>query len=157
MHRLGMVGLSSTIALAGLLVGTALGASPSAYSGPATLSAAGSIRGVVLCGEGETATAPVPREWSTVWVQGRSLSARTDQDGTFRIDYVPAGTYVLGVQTAGMPIRGEFTVTVRARTVTDAGQLVVHGGCGACGGGGGGEAGSGEEGGCTDGSCGGEA
>jgi hypothetical protein len=154
MRRFGVVGLGSTIVLAGLLVGTALGAAPTTYSGPATLGSSGSIRGVVLCGEGETTTAPVPREWSTVWVQGRSLSARTDQDGAFRIDYVPAGTYVLGVQTAGMPIRGEFTVTVRARAIVDVGQLVVSGGCGACGGGGGG---GGEEGGCTDGSCGGEA
>lgn len=142
--------------------GTALGASDS-YEGPATLATSGSIRGIVLCGE--IGTAALPREWSTVWVQGMSFSARTDAEGRFRIDYVPRGSYVLGVQTAGMKIRDQVEVTVRALKVTDVGTIVVYGGCGECGGGGGHDDGGcsdggdcsdgGGDGGCTDGTCGG--
>lgn len=131
----------------GLLAMMALGVAPAwggdtapPYVGAAVLGRSGSIRGVVLCGEGEgeaeggEATTPAPREWSTVWVQGLAFSARTDGEGRFRIDYVPAGTYTLGIQTAGMPIRGEFEVTVRSGTVSDVGELTVSGGCGQCGG-----------------------
>lgn len=141
MNRIGtlLIGLLAAVSLAA--ASAWVGSSP-AYSGPAILGQSGAIRGVVLCGEGEgegegesgTPSGPVAREWSTVWVQGLGSAARTDELGRFRIDYVPAGTYVLGVQTAGMPIRGEFEVTVSPRTVTDLGELVVTGGCGACGG-----------------------
>jgi CarboxypepD_reg-like domain len=161
MKKIVLLSISLVLIASVGFAGTALGASNS-YEGPATLATSGSIRGVVLCGE--TGTTPVPREWATVWVQGMSFSARTDDQGRFRIDYVPRGSYVLGVQTAGMPIRGEFDVTVRGLKVIDVGDLVVHGGCGACGGGGedggcsdGGDCsdGGGEDGGCTDGTCGG--
>lgn len=133
--------------IAGLLALVLLGVSPAwgggsapTYTGAAVLGRSGAISGVVLCGEGEgetegaEGTTPTPREWSTVWVQGLGFSARTDDQGRFRIDYVPAGTYTLGIQTAGMPIRGEFEVTVRPGAVTDLGSLTVHGGCGQCGG-----------------------
>jgi hypothetical protein len=131
------------VALALLGVSPAWGGdstSTSPYTGVAVLGRSGAVRGVVLCGEGEGETdgsegaTPTPREWSTVWVQGLGFSGRTDEQGRFRIDYVPAGTYTLGVQTAGMPIRGEFEVTVKAGAVVDVGELIVHGGCGQCGG-----------------------
>ena len=130
------------VALALLGASPAWGGSSSPYAGAAVLGRSGAIRGVVLCGEGEGETdggegaTPTPREWSTVWVQGLGFSARTDEQGAFQIDYVPAGTYMLGIQTAGMPIRGEFEVTVTRGAVTDVGSLTVHGGCGQCGGGG---------------------
>ena len=149
----------------GYATGTASGVGSSKYLAASILASAGSIHGFVYCG-GHEATKE-PREWSTVWVQGHSFSARTDENGEFLIDYVPPGTYTLGVQTAGMPIRAEKSgVPVLAKSVTEVGVLEVTGGCGECGGGGGGgghdpggETGGGcegEEGGCEGGGTGGE-
>jgi len=170
MSRVVIVALClAVVASAGYATGTASSAAPSGtYLAPTILATAGSITGIVRCGEEAIGT---ERPWSTVWVAGRSFSARTDEHGVFRIDYVPPGTYTLGVQTAGMPIREEFPgVTVLPRSITDVGFLDVTGGCGQCGGGGsggcegdegggceGGEEGGGEEGGggCEEGgSCG---
>jgi hypothetical protein len=140
MKRVGML-VAGLLAMATLGAAAAWGGgSDQPYAGAAVLGRSGSIRGVVLCGEGEgeaeggEATTPAPREWSTVWVQGLGFSARTDEQGRFRIDYVPPGTYTLGIQTAGMPIRGEFEVTVSSGAVSDVGELAVSGGCGQCGG-----------------------
>ena len=150
----------TVVASAGYATGTASGAGPSAYLGASIIANTGSITGTVYCGE-EMAMEGMgsgARPWSTVWVQGHSFSARTDEDGVFVIDYVPPGTYTLGVQTAGMPIRNpKFSgVVVRPRAITDVGDLVVTGGCGQCGGGGGHDTGGGgcegeEGGGCEGG------
>lgn len=136
------------VALAGYGTGTAAGAGSSKYLGTSILAQAGSITGKVYCGEEMEGMGPNVRPWSTVWIQGHSFSARTDEDGVFVIDYVPPGTYTLGVQTAGMPIRNpRFPgVVVRPRETTDVGDLVVTGGCGQCGGGGGHDTGGGCEG-----------
>ena len=140
------------VASAAYATGTASGAGPSAYLGASIVANSGSITGRVFCGEGMVmgAMGPSdPRPWSTVWVQGHSFSARTDEDGVFVIHYVPPGTYTLGVQTAGMPIRNpKFPgVVVLPRAITNVGDLVVTGGCGQCGGGGGHDTG-GDTGGC---------
>jgi hypothetical protein len=148
MKKIVILALSLTlVGSAGYATGTASGAGGSRYLAASILANAGSIHGFVNCGgHGESKT---PREWSTVWVQGHSYSARTDENGEFVIDYVPPGTYTLGVQTSGMPIRQplfEVTVFARATTVADgdtseAGVQPLHviGGCGnSCSGGGGG-------------------
>ncbi len=167
MRKVVIVAMSLVLAgSAGYATGTASGAGSSTYLAASILANAGSITGTVYCGEEMEGMGPRVRPWSTVSVQGHSFSARTDEDGVFVIDYVPPGTYTLGVQTAGMPIRNpKFPgVVVRPRAITDVGDLVVTGGCGQCGGGGGhdtggggceGEEGGGCEGGGTEGGGGG--
>ena len=158
------------VASAAYATGTAWGAgSAPTYVAPTVLAQAGSIHGFVYCGGGEGEGmamegmgGPKARPWSTVWVAGHSFSARTDENGEFSIDYVPPGTYRLGVQTAGMPIRLQYPaipeVTVLPRAITDVGVLTVTGGCGQCGSGSGGSGGCGGEegGGCEGGGEGGD-
>jgi hypothetical protein len=153
MKKIVILALSLTlVGSAGYATGTASGAGGSRYLAASILANAGSISGQVLCGEESMMMegSSGPRPWSTVWVQGHSFSAKTDGDGNFVIDYVPPGTYTLGVQTAGNPIRAEVeNVVVRPqRTTTLDEPIQVVGGCGECGGGGGGHEPGGEPGGC---------
>jgi hypothetical protein len=82
-------------------------------------SLAGEIQGVL------TAYGVYGAEGWDVYIPGRSFFVRTGADGTFVLNYVPAGTYNLMIAREGIKVREMPGIVVASRRLANLGQVEV--------------------------------
>ncbi len=115
-----------SLLIAGVIVGVSSVVNAAIATSGATMT--GDIVGKIECSE-------MPNESTVIWeyhhmfiyIPGISHIALTDDEGNFRISYVQAGTYELGVDGSHHSIETVATdIKVRAFRVTDIGTVQVE-------------------------------
>lgn len=87
-----------------------------------SLSAAGSVQGVVVRSDGTTPAAGV-----NVVAQNNAIAATTDAQGNYKLDFIPAGKVTVLAADPATNDQGSVNGTVTAGAVTPMAQLVLNG------------------------------